>query len=235
MRGVVADRVCLYALVAGAGRPVRAAGIGGERLRTVDVGGVRAVIGTVARAPKPSLAAMRRYDDIERAVMKAYGSMLPARFGTCAATVDELARAIRDRRLHIRRNLRLVQNRVQMTVRLMARPVTRSESSPSQLRAGSEHGDGTTQGTRYLQQRVAETRIPGADPLRAAVARWVRAERTERQSSGPLAGTLYHLVPRSAVPAYCRAVGRTAAEGGLTILVSGPWPPYAFSEEIAGP
>jgi hypothetical protein len=37
------------------------------------------------------------------------------------------------------------------------------------------------------------------------------------------------LVPRSAVAAYRAAVERAAAERGLRIVISGPWPPYAFA------
>ena len=84
---------------------------------------------------------------------------------------------------------------------------------------------------------MTETQIPAADPLRMAVAKWVRAERIERHaqdlSTSPrasqLIGSLYHLVPRTAVPGYRRAIERAALEAGLTTIVSGPWPPYAFT------
>jgi hypothetical protein len=213
------------------------AGLAGERLRTVRLGGIGAVVGVVRRVPKPTATSMRRFDEIERQLMDANPSVLPARFGTCAATLDELAASVRDRRPGIRRGLRLVRQRAQMTVRIFAG----SESSPnpfrvhsepvqSRLRTGSEYGDGATQGTQYLQRRMAETQIPGAGPLRVAVAQWVRAERTERQRLGTLAGTLYHLVPRSSVEAYRRALERAAVEAGVRATVTGPWPPYAFAD-----
>jgi hypothetical protein len=231
----VADRVCLYALVAGAGGPARIVGVAGERVRTVRLSGIDAVIGIVPRPPKPTVGTLRRYDRIGRELMGIYPSVLPARFGTCAPTLDELAASVRDRRATIRRALRLVRRRAQMTVRVFFR----SESSPNRfrvhsdpvqsgLRTGSEYGDGATQGTQYLQRRMAETRIPGAEPLRAAVARWVRAERTERHGQVRLAGSLYHLIPRSAAPAYRRALERAALEAGVTVVVTGPSPPYAF-------
>jgi hypothetical protein len=72
--------------------------------------------------------------------------------------------------------------------------------------------------------------IPGAEPLRTAVARWVRAERVERLDRGRLAGSLYHLIPRGGASAYRRAIERAALEAGVTMVVSGPWPPYAFAE-----
>jgi hypothetical protein len=246
----VAERVCLYALVAGANGRLRATGMAGEPLRVVRIAGIDAVIGVLPRAPKPTVAAMRRYDAVERALMARFASVLPARFGTCAGTVDALAASVRDRRVSIRRNLRLVRHRAQMTVRVFT--AIRSESIPNQfgirsewstnrfrvdsepvqsrLRTGAEDDGGSTQGTEYLTRRMAETQVPGANRFRPAVARWVRAERSERHSGGQLAGTVYHLVPRSAVATYRRAVSRAALDAGLTTVVSGPWPPYAFTD-----
>jgi hypothetical protein len=254
----VAERVCLYALVAGANGRLRATGMADEPLRVVRIAGIDAVIGALPRAPKPTMAAMRRYDAVERALMARYASVLPARFGTCAATVDALAASVRDRSVSIRRNLKLVRHRAQMTVRVFtagsesipnqfgvdsesipnrfrvgSEPVPfRVDSEPvqSRLRTDSEYGDGSTRGTEYLARRVTETQVPGASRLRPAVARWVRAERSERHPGGQLAGTVYHLVPRSAAAAYRGAVSRTAQEAGMTTIVSGPWPPYAFTD-----
>jgi len=41
---------------------------------------------------------------------------------------------------------------------------------------------------------------------------------------------MYHLIARGAVPAYRRAIERAALDADLTTVVSGPWPPYAFTE-----
>ena len=222
----MADRVCLYALVAGAERPLRATGICGEPLRVVRMQDVHGVVGVLPRPPKPTVAAMRRYDEVERTVMTSYASVLPARFGTCAATVDALAASVGDRRVAVRRNLVLVRCRVQMTVRLFTGPA----SPGSTPRIASLDEDPSTRGAHYLKTRMEQMQVPGADRLRPAVARWVRAERSQRHSGGQLAGTLYHLVPRSGVSAYRRALSNAAIDAGLTTVVSGPWPPYAFAE-----
>ena len=227
---LVAERICLYALVSGDLAPLRMTGITGERLRAVDMAGVEAVVGAQARVTRATTAAMRRYDEVERGLMAVYASVLPARFGTCAAAVGDLAQSVRDRRVSIRRNLRLVRQRVQMTVRIFG-----SEPAQSRHRAGTEpaqsgHRAGTEQGTQYLQRRAEELQIPGAAAVRDAVARWVRAERTERHMQGRLVGSIYHLIPRGAVPAYRRAIERAALDANVTTIVSGPWPPYAFTE-----
>jgi hypothetical protein len=221
----VPDRICLYALLAGpAGRRLVIPGLSGERLREVQFDGIRAAIGGIPRPSKPAAAAVKRYDEILRQLMDLYTSVLPARFGTCASTLEELAVPVRDRRDAIERALRLVRGRAQMTVRVFGTQGVRST-------AGAKTVDGLAgRGTQYLQRRMAETQIPGAEVLRRAVAEWVRAERREKHGTGRLAGTLYHLIPRKAAPAYRRAIDRAAFDVGLTITVSGPWPPYAFAE-----
>jgi hypothetical protein len=46
--------------------------------------------------------------------------------------------------------------------------------------------------------------------------------------------TIYHLVPRASAAAYRRALERRAREDdGMKIVISGPWPPYAFADPFA--
>ena len=210
-------------------KALRVTGVAGERLHAVRVAGVELVVGVVPRAPRATAATLRRYDGAIRDLMAVYASVLPARFATCASQVEEIAASVRDRRMAIRRNLRLVRHRVQMTIRIFA-PHPGSDRGQSRLGPGSESEYEGARGTRYLQQRAADLQIPGAEPLRTAAARWVRAERSERHAQGRLTGSLYHLVPRGSVAAYQRAVERAAVDSGLTTIVSGPWPPYAFTE-----
>ena len=232
----MADRVCAYALVAGRVQPLRLTGIAGERLTIVNAGGIAVVVGRVARVPRPARATLRRYDEVMRALTTVYASVLPVRFGTCAATVDEITQPVRDRGVAIRRNLHLVRNRVQMTIRIFSSEQGRtgvrpgSERGRSGVRTGSELEYGATQGTQYLRRRAADLQIPGAEPLRAAAAQWVRAERRERHDRGRLVGSLYHLIARRSAGPYRRAIERAALDAGLTTIVSGPWPPYAFTE-----
>jgi hypothetical protein len=86
-------------------------------------------------------------------------------------------------------------------------------------------------GRQFLQRRARDLQIREAEPLREAVKRWVRAERIERHTSGRLTGTIYHLVPRGASEQYGAAIRAAAETAGLAVVVTGPWPPYAFAEE----
>jgi hypothetical protein len=53
----------------------------------------------------------------------------------------------------------------------------------------------------------------------------VRDERVEKRER---VATVYHLVPRASAEAYRRAIDRAAAAARLQVIVSGPWPAYAF-------
>jgi hypothetical protein len=68
--------------------------------------------------------------------------------------------------------------------------------------------------------------VPGFEPVRNAVARWVRDERVEHRAG---VCSVYHLVPRSSAGAYRRAAQLAAGSADVTALVSGPHPPYAFA------
>ena len=85
-------------------------------------------------------------------------------------------------------------------------------------------------GRDYLRHRAraaaAQRAVPGFEPVSNAVARWVRDERVEQRGG---VSSVYHLVPRSSADAYRRAVRLSAAAAGLTAIVTGPWPPYAFA------
>jgi hypothetical protein len=227
--------MCVYALVAPSQKTPGVTGIRGERLRRVSFRRVHAVVGEMRSAPKPTGVAVRRYDAVMRELGDRFPAILPARFGTCVGGMDELAFIVKTREASFARSLRLVRNRVQMTVRIFSPPSSRGQSSLSGVRgrvAGSELlKRGQRSGTQYLRERADSARdLPGSEPIRAAVKKWVKAERIERHETRQLAGTLFHLVSRSAVRPYHRAVEKAAMAADVTTLISGPGPPYAFAD-----
>jgi hypothetical protein len=94
--------------------------------------------------------------------------------------------------------------------------------------------DPGTRGRQYLQAKAAraarEAFVPGFDPVRAAVRRWVRDERVERREGRT---TVFHLVPRAGAEAYRRTIERVADEHGVHVTITGPWAPYAFAEALS--
>jgi hypothetical protein len=224
--------VCVYALASAAMPPVTPiTGIARERVRAVRIGGITAFVGHVRRMPSPDEPILRRFDRVVRHLFVAVPALLPARFGTCFDTLDELTTVLRLRQASLRRALRVVRGRAQMTVRVIRGQEWGRDSRPHFLPNGPVGRRPVTTGADYLRGRAEEAArqraVPGFEPVRASVARLVRAEHVDRRAG---VATIYHLVPRAAAMSYRAAVERSAAAAGLHCVVTGPWPPYAFTD-----
>lgn len=212
----------VYALCLRPRQRIALAGIRGEPLEVFAAGALAALAGTVARPPQPSEAALRRYDAVLRALAQELPALLPARFGTCMESSEELAFVLRAREAPLRLALQQVRGRVQMTLRgVDARP-------PPQDRSVQPAG-GHRSGAAYLHALAAAAsrrqEVPALAPVIAAVHRWVRAQRVERRGA---VASVYHLIPRGSVQPYMRAARQAAQEGGVPIVLTGPFPAYAF-------
>jgi gas vesicle protein GvpL/GvpF len=224
--------IWVYALIASSSSRVIGSGMSGERLRAIRAGRITALVGELRRAPKPTMTNLRRYAMVIGKAAAQTPAILPVRFGTGMADLDEVTFVLRSRQDTLRRRLRAVRGRAQMTLRVVSGRSGRSGSDPGDNpSSGSDPGDESTQGTQYLQQRAitaARAReIPGFAPIRVAVKRWVKDERVEKRG-GVI--TVNHLIPRSSVSAYRSALERAAERAGLRVIVTGPFPPYAFAE-----
>jgi hypothetical protein len=189
-------------------------------LRLVTDGGVAAIVREVRRGPAAGEAALRAYDRQVTALASRLPALLPARFATTFADLEELRLVLRARQRSLRRALRAVRGRAQMTIRFAnARPPGAAPNSQAEGMSGAA----------YLRARAAARAVPGFEPLRAAVRRWVRDERVENHGR---VASVYHLVPRASVDAYRAALVRAADAAGDRVLVTGPYPPYAFATSL---
>ena len=217
---MAARTLVVYAVCPPAQR-VACAGMAGEPLRTVRAGRLAAVAGELPRPPRASIAALRRYDAVLRTLAADAPALLPARFGTCMASDDELVAVLRARELALRTALREVRGCVQMTLRCVA--VHDPPVSPPIVDRGS--------GLAYLRSLAAEAirprDVPALEPVLAAVAGWVRAVRVGRNGA---VASVYHLVPRKVVQPYAEAARAAADTAGVRMLIAGPFPAYAFGE-----
>jgi hypothetical protein len=224
----------VYALVSSPPARLGVAGVAGERLRIVTVDRISAVVGDVRRAPAPGVRNLRRYAVVIDSIASKVPTILPARFGTTVADPDELTFILRSRRSTLRARLRAVRGRAQMTLRLLE-----SESGDAPLRSRStvmgrarlRLGYGATQGTQYLQRRseiAANARaVPAFEPLRDAIRHYVKDERVDKRGG---VVTINHLVSRASAARYRDAVERAARDNGVRLIVTGPFPPYAFAD-----
>jgi len=227
--------LCVYALV-GSSRPAQTVtGIAGERLRAIPFDGVVAVVGEVRRRPAPSPRNLRQYAAVVESIAARVPAILPVRFGTTFDDVAELTVVLRSRGAATRERLRAVRRRAQMTIRLVSESESGNAPRASQSRAAGrgrvrlEHE--STQGTQYLQQRLAMLRtareVPELAAIRPAIRRFVKDERVERRSG---VATVHHLIPRAMAEGYRSAVERAAEQSGVRLAVSGPFAPYAFAD-----
>ena len=213
--------VVVYALISGRS-PRTFTTSRGEGLRVVRRGTLAAVVSDrPGRSSSP--ANLRRYDRVVRELAVRFPALLPARF---ASSVDEheLMFILSSRRASLARALAMVRGRVQMTIRVLpaGEAKTRVTAEPVESAAALT-------GRSYLAGKARAARsVPGFEPIRKAVARWVRDERVERRGD---VSSVYHLIPRSSADAYRRAVEASAVAAGLRLTVSGPWPPYAFAAD----
>lgn len=207
--------LCVYALASRLSGALHVRGIAGEPLQAIHVGQLDAIVGRVRATPEPTDRNLHRYARTMSALWRRTPALLPVRFGTSARDVEDLREMVRDREPVIRRSLRAVRHRAQMTVRV----VTSHSDPPATIERSS--------GTSYLRSRQRERAVPAFTPVRAAVRRWVREERVEKHHG---VASIYHLVPRGSVERYRSALERAAQDAGVRIIASGPFPPYAFAD-----
>jgi gas vesicle protein GvpL/GvpF len=224
--------VSVYALVSPSPARLTVTGVGGERLKVITVDRIGAIVGELRRAPAPSVRNLRRYAAVVESIAAKTSAILPARFGTTAADADELSFIIRSRRTALRQRLSAVRGRAQMTIRLMGSDPLNDlcgGQTPSTSRISV--GDGATQGTQYLRQKMADAAaartVPAFDVIRQAIQRYVKDERVEKRDG---IVTINHLVAHGSVERYRDAVEGTAEDCGVRLIVTGPGAPYAFAD-----
>ena len=220
----------LYAVCAERPRALgRRRGAVGEPLRAVAAGPLVAVVGEVTGAPPLDPATLRAHDATVRALAKSVEALLPVRFGTIAANEAQVAAMVAERGDALADALELVAGREQMTLRVFGEAHERKAPALPRPRSGGA-------GTRYLTARRAADHQARAVPeiawLRPALRRFVKAERVERHRTPPLIATVHHLIARGEAPAYLTVIERaTRRDRPVRVVASGPWPPWAFTDE----
>jgi hypothetical protein len=209
--------ICVYAITAG--RPTRT-----TRRFSVRrcVGRLTAIVADVRRAPEATPPQLRKYHQLIAGLAAMYPALIPAQFGTMMQD-GELVMVLQSRTRSLSDALRHVRGRVQMTIRIAGRDAQASRARTLPLERPSS-------GAEYLRERARQAAIErdvnGFGPVRQAIERWVRDERVEVRSG---VTSVYHLVPRHSVAAYRRAATAAAEHAALRVIITGPFPPYAFS------
>ena len=179
----------------------------GEPVQALRAGPFFALAGEVDAPPELTAETVRAHESAVRRLAQACPALLPVRFGSVVDRLD-----FSGREPELLEALELVRGREQMTLRVYG------EAPPPDRRSG----------TAYLESLRRSRALPELDPLRAALAPLVRAERTEAQQ-GPLLASVYHLIDRGSSPGYLRALARVPL--AVRVSPSGPWPAWSFAPE----
>ena len=179
----------------------------GEPVRALRAGPFWALAGEVEKPPELTAETLRAHEAAVRRLAEACAAVLPVRFGSVVEQVD-----FSGREAELLEALELVRGREQMTLRVYG------EEPPLDRRSG----------TAYLESLRSSRSLPELDPLRAALAPLVRAERVEARG-GPMRASVYHLIDRGSAPGYLRAI--SDLQLAVRVAPSGPWPAWSFAPE----
>lgn len=214
-------------------------GLGGVTLQPRPLGDVTLAVGEVANTPSHSFSALCEHEAAVEA-LTAMRPILPFRFGTVVADLQPVAIAVKSRLTAILANLDRVSGCVELGLSAQL-------AAPETERQDQRDGPAAAEtGRAYLERlgREAEARNAGAQQLQAAVAnldrRLLELSRCSRRLPSDRPDRLWrtaYLVPWNAmqpfqaeVAAAQKAVVQEKA-GSLSLLASGPWPPYSFVKE----
>ena len=189
------------------------------KLRAVPVDGLAAVCAPASEA-ETSAETLWRHEEVVEALM-ADRDLLPARYGTRLEDEAAVARAVEERRDELVAALDRVRGAVELSVRIAAADAPDSVALPE-----------TGSGTDYLRARArAEaTQARTASMVHEPLAALARATVVGTPRPPELFRAAY-LVERASVEAFAAAVaGLQDGSTGLSILCTGPWPPYSFAE-----
>ncbi|OJY27742.1 MAG: hypothetical protein BGO98_41530 [Myxococcales bacterium 68-20] len=220
--GLSSMSLYLYAIV---DRPPRSPELLGRGIARKPLALVRAgkayVVVEPAEAREATPAAIVAHDRVVRRIARLAPSVLPLRFGATAVDRVAVKAAIAPLGGMLERAFERVRGAVQFTLRVDG------------LRAPAKRAPaGTGPGTRWLAERRARHEVPELTAVSEATRPWVREVRAERHDHGPRIASVYHLVAREDVRAWKRAFARSIMDlpRGVTVTVTGPWPPWAFAE-----
>ncbi len=207
-------KLYVYALVPPGTTGALGGGIEDEPLRLVALGPLAAVVGELEGRPSIAPATLEAHDGVIRAIARASDAVLPLRFGAMVTDEDELRDGLRPRLRILAEALERTRGCDQMTIRLYADDPDPAERAPS--------------GAQWLRERAAH---PLLARVRDTLGPLVRAERVEPGAKPPLRASLFHLVDRTRLDEYRqRAHELSGRIAPARLAVTGPWPPYAFTE-----
>jgi len=198
-------------------------------LRARSVAGAYAIVERRADIPPPAFGSLSAHQAVLVRLSRAVPAILPVRFGTL---LDDgaLEEALADREAELAEAFALVRHRVQFTWRYRSPARTALPRTSARPASGAV---ATGAGAAYLRRAATGARTAPPAPfrlLRDRLRSFVVRESFQPAASG-MPDTLYQLIDRPAVKRY-RARAQALTLTSPRLIVSGPWPPFAFAPEI---
>jgi hypothetical protein len=235
-----------------------ATGVGGEDIRVIEAAGLFAVVGSVSLAEFGEEPLRRKLDDlasleviarshhrvVDSAATVKRRHVIPARLATMCHDDSSVSAMLVERRRDFTAVLEQTAGCTEWGVKVYA---ARSPSADRQSSAPRAADGSQSPGRAYLQRRRAQlsaadearaAALAGAEEVFSALRRISRSARRHAPHEANLSGrqesmliNAAYLVTEESSDAFADAVSALAdAYPDVRLELTGPWPPYSFSE-----
>jgi gas vesicle protein GvpL/GvpF len=210
----------LYALVRGLEELPPLAGVDGAALERREIAGLDLVISrTGPKLPEATNKAVLAHAGVVEELTARSRAILPARFGRAFASEEELTAAVETKAPALEQGLSRVRGCVEFGLRVLGRESPRQAST-------------RLSGAEYMRARLDEEteRDRLSEELHRPLALLARSEARFGGASGDLLHAAY-LVPDERTAAFRDRVAELERlHPELTMVCTGPWPPYSFAD-----
>jgi hypothetical protein len=207
----------VYGVVDGLDEVPPIAGVDEAPLERRRVAGLELVLSRAATPPSAEVSreTVLRHAQVVEALMRRSTAILPAQLGRAFRDDDQLAAAIEEQAAQLERGLERVRGCVEFGLR-----VTTDPGEPPEAETGSA----------YMRARLEQVRLQDdlVERLHEPLARLARETTLQRRAGGVTAA---YLVKRDDVAAFEEEAARLEQADGVTVVCTGPWPPYSFAGE----
>lgn len=191
----------------------RVAGLDDAPLEVVRVAGLDLVVSKAEPTAEVSREALLRHAEVVEELMRASEAVLPAQLGRAFRDDAELEEAVREQAPKLTRALEDVRGCVEFGLRAIP------DEEEIEAATGAEYMRARLGELRRQDSLVAELHEPLAELARAT---------TLQRRDGELNAA--YLVAAEDVDAFREVAARIEAAPGVTVVCTGPWPPYSFAE-----
>jgi len=205
----------VYGVVDGLEELPRVLGVDEAPLERRRVAGLELVLSRAETPPSAEVSreTVLRHAQVVEALMRRSAAILPAQLGRAFRDEDQLATAIEEQAVQLERSLERVRGCVEFGLRATPEPADAPEADS---------------GADYMHARLEQVRLQDdlVERLHEPLARLAQATSLQRRTGGVSAA---YLVAHDDARAFETAAALLESTPGVTVVCTGPWPPYSFA------